>query len=107
MWTPDERTRDLVARACIVILFTLLCLNLLGDFLHTGRVTGLLLLTGEALETTSRVLGPKVRRTAALTLPFGVDGIVVVAAFESAQALVDQMGRDVATTRRVLGEPKL
>ena len=28
------------------------------------------------------------------------------ARFESAQALVDQMGRDVATTRRVLGEPK-
>ncbi len=26
--------------------------------------------------------------------------------FESAQALVDQMGRDVATTRRVLGEPR-
>ena len=28
------------------------------------------------------------------------------ARFESAQALVDQMGRDVATTRRVLGSPK-
>jgi riboflavin kinase / FMN adenylyltransferase len=28
------------------------------------------------------------------------------ARFESARALVDQMGRDVATTRRVLGEPR-
>ena len=46
---PGDRIRDLLARACIVLLFTLLCVNLFGDFLRTGRVTGLLLLTGEAL----------------------------------------------------------
>lgn len=44
-----ERVRELLARACIVILFTMLSLNLLTDFMRTGRVTGLLLLTGEAL----------------------------------------------------------
>jgi protein-S-isoprenylcysteine O-methyltransferase Ste14 len=45
----DERVRDLIARACIVVLFTLLSINLLGHFLRTGRVTGLLLLAGELL----------------------------------------------------------
>jgi hypothetical protein len=33
----------------IVMLFTMLSINLLGDFLRTGHVTGLLLLAGEAL----------------------------------------------------------
>jgi protein-S-isoprenylcysteine O-methyltransferase Ste14 len=46
---PGEKVRDLIARACIVVLFTLLSINLLGHFLRTGRVTGLLLLAGEAL----------------------------------------------------------
>ncbi len=45
----DEKVRDLIARACIGVLFTLLSINLLGHFLRTGRVTGLLLLAGEAL----------------------------------------------------------
>jgi len=42
-------TRDLIARASIGALFTLLSINLLGDFIRTGRVTGLLLLVGESL----------------------------------------------------------
>ena len=45
----SEHLRDLFARACIGILFTLLSLNLLAQFMQTGRVTGLLLLAGEAL----------------------------------------------------------
>ena len=40
---------DLMSRAMIVMLFTMLSINLLGDFLRTGHVTGLLLLAGEAL----------------------------------------------------------
>jgi protein-S-isoprenylcysteine O-methyltransferase Ste14 len=44
-----EAARDLVARAVVIALFTLLSINLLGDFLKTGRTTGLLLLAGEAL----------------------------------------------------------
>ena len=40
---------DLAARAMIVILFTLLSINLFGDFMRTGHVTGLLLLASESL----------------------------------------------------------
>jgi protein-S-isoprenylcysteine O-methyltransferase Ste14 len=44
-----ESARDLVARGVVIALFTLLSVNLLGDFLKTGRTTGLLLLISEAL----------------------------------------------------------
>jgi len=44
-----EGLNDLLARATVVSLFTLLSVNLLADFMRTGRVTGLLLLAGESL----------------------------------------------------------
>jgi len=40
---------ELLARATVGVLFTLLSINILQDFLHTGRVTGLLLLISEGL----------------------------------------------------------
>ena len=40
---------DLASRAMIVILFTLLSINLFGDFMRTGHVTGLRLLASESL----------------------------------------------------------
>lgn len=40
---------DLLARATVGVLFALLCVNLLQDFLQTRRITGLLLLASEAL----------------------------------------------------------
>lgn len=40
---------DLCARAFVCVLFAFLCANLLGQFLRTGQLTGLLLLTSEAL----------------------------------------------------------
>ena len=40
---------DLMARVTVGALFTLLSLNLLGNFMRTGHVTGLLLLVGESL----------------------------------------------------------
>ena len=40
---------DLVARATIGALFTLLSINLFADFMRTGHVTGLLLLVSESL----------------------------------------------------------
>jgi protein-S-isoprenylcysteine O-methyltransferase Ste14 len=43
------RYKDLVARATIVVLFSLLSINLFGEYLRTGHVTGLLLLVGESL----------------------------------------------------------
>jgi len=48
---PDQRERlgDLLARAALGLLFVLLSINLVHDFLQTRRVTGLLLLVGEAL----------------------------------------------------------
>ena len=50
---PDRLSRevamDLLARAVVGGLFALLSVNLLADFLRTGRVTGLLLLCSESL----------------------------------------------------------
>jgi protein-S-isoprenylcysteine O-methyltransferase Ste14 len=40
---------DIIARAIVIVLFSLMCFNLLGDYLHTGHVTGLLLLASESL----------------------------------------------------------
>jgi protein-S-isoprenylcysteine O-methyltransferase Ste14 len=44
-----QSTKDLLARATICALFTLLSVSLLRDFLNTGRLTGLLLLASEFL----------------------------------------------------------
>lgn len=44
-----ERMTDLFARAIVGTLFTLLAMNILADFMRTGRLTGLLLLTSESL----------------------------------------------------------
>lgn len=41
--------RDLVARATIITLFSLLSINLFAEYVRTGHVTGLLLLVGESL----------------------------------------------------------
>jgi len=44
-----ERVIDLVVRTSVGALFLLLSINLLGDFVRTHRVTGLLLLVSESL----------------------------------------------------------
>jgi len=44
-----EVTTDLLSRVLISVLFTLLCINIFGNFMVTGRVTGLLMLASEAL----------------------------------------------------------
>ncbi len=50
METPRlERLTDLFARAMVGTLFTMLSVNILADFMRTGRLTGLLLLTSETL----------------------------------------------------------
>jgi protein-S-isoprenylcysteine O-methyltransferase Ste14 len=53
---------DLGARLIVVWLFALLSMNLLQDFLRTGHVTGLLLLTSESLVVVLTI----VRRRAAV-----------------------------------------
>jgi protein-S-isoprenylcysteine O-methyltransferase Ste14 len=47
--TAHQDTADMISRAAIVSLFTLLAVRLGMDFLETGRLTGLLLLASEAL----------------------------------------------------------
>jgi protein-S-isoprenylcysteine O-methyltransferase Ste14 len=43
------KTSDLLARATVGVLFTLLSINVLHDFMRTGRITGLLFLVSECL----------------------------------------------------------
>jgi protein-S-isoprenylcysteine O-methyltransferase Ste14 len=40
---------DLLARAVIVVLFSMMCVRFASDFLDTGRITGLFLLLSEAI----------------------------------------------------------
>ena len=40
---------DLLARATIIVLFSMMCVRFAGDFLDTGRITGLFLLLSEAI----------------------------------------------------------
>jgi protein-S-isoprenylcysteine O-methyltransferase Ste14 len=69
-----ESVRDLAARGMVIALFTLLSVNLLGDFLKTGRTTGLLLLASEALVVVLTVM----RRPAQLVDRSLVAGAITV-----------------------------
>jgi protein-S-isoprenylcysteine O-methyltransferase Ste14 len=99
-----ERVRDLFARGCICILFTLLSVNLLTQFLNTGRVTGLLLLGSEAsvvaltvvrrrARLVDRSLGAAVMTTVSLAAPpllRAVDGSPI--APDAVTAMVSAIG---------------
>jgi protein-S-isoprenylcysteine O-methyltransferase Ste14 len=66
-----DRLTDLFARAIVGTLFTFLSVNILADFLRTGRFTGLLLLIGESLVVVLTVLRRPARlvnRTAAAAI---------------------------------------
>jgi len=79
----SEKVRDLCARSCIVVLFTLLSVNLLVNFMRTGHVTGLLLLASEAL-------------------------VVVLTTIRRPARLVDRtVGAAVTTTVSMAGPPML
>ena len=51
---------DLLARATIIVLFSMMCVRFATDFLETGRITGLFLLLSEAIVVALTL----VRRTA-------------------------------------------
>jgi protein-S-isoprenylcysteine O-methyltransferase Ste14 len=51
-----ERLGDIVSRAIIVVLFSFMAVRFGSDFLHTGRLTNLLLLIGELLVVALTVL---------------------------------------------------
>ena len=55
-------TRDLVARVSVGVLFVLLSINLLGEFLRTRHVTGLLLLASEALVVVLTIVRRRTRQ---------------------------------------------
>jgi protein-S-isoprenylcysteine O-methyltransferase Ste14 len=52
---------DLLSRSMIVVLFSMLSINILGDFMRSGHVTGLLLLAGESLVVVLTVIRRKAR----------------------------------------------
>jgi protein-S-isoprenylcysteine O-methyltransferase Ste14 len=74
---------DLLARATIIVLFSMMCVRFATDFLDTGRITGLFLLLSEAI-------------VVALTL-----------VRRSARALDRSVKARVLTTVSVLGPPLL
>jgi len=83
-----ERVRDLCARACIAVLFTLLSVNLIANFMQTGHVTGLLLVASEALVVVLTVIRRQARlvdRTmaAAITTTLSMAGPPMVRASEA------------------------
>ena len=74
---------DLLARATIIVLFSMMCVRFATDFLDTGRITGLFLLLSEAIVVALTI----VRR--------------------SARALDRSVKARVLTTVSVLGPPLL
>ncbi|MBI4264010.1 MAG: isoprenylcysteine carboxylmethyltransferase family protein [Acidobacteria bacterium] len=85
---------DLLARATIVTLYTLLSVNLLGDFLRTGHLTGLLLLVSESLVVVMTVMRRRaslVDRSAAAALVTAVSAVgpTLVRATEAAGLVPD------------------
>ena len=69
-----ERLTDLFARAMVGTLFTLLSVQILTDFMRTGRLTGLLLLVSESLVVVLTVL----RRRASFVNRSFAAGVVTV-----------------------------
>ena len=65
---------DALARAIVIVLFSLMSANLFGDFLRTGHVTGLLLLASESLVVVLTI----VRRHASL-VDRSVAGVITTA----------------------------
>jgi protein-S-isoprenylcysteine O-methyltransferase Ste14 len=66
-----EKFTDMVSRLLVGVLFLFLSINLLREFLQTGHLTGLLLLTSEALVVVLTVLRRRataVDRTAAAAI---------------------------------------
>jgi len=69
-----EGVRDLAARVAVGALFALMSANLLGDFISTGHITGLLLLVSESLVVIFTIM----RRPAALVDRSAAAGVVTM-----------------------------
>lgn len=114
-----ERLAELMARAVVAGLFTLLAIRIAGEFFETGHVTGLLLLLSEALVVLltifrrpavaiDRTIGARIVTTVSLVgVPLlrptggGLAPDLVTAAFSAAGLLVIIVGK--ATLGRSFG----
>ena len=89
-----ETLTDLMSRAAIVVLFTLLSVNIFNDFVRTGHVTGLLLLAGESLVVILTVVRRKARLVdrflaAAVMTTLSVAGPVLMRASQTTSLVPD------------------
>ena len=89
-----EIIRDLLARVLVGTLFFLMSINLLTDFIRTGRITGLLLLVSESLVVVLTIIRRRARLVdrspaAAITTTLSLIGPALVRA-SNAHALVPE-----------------
>jgi protein-S-isoprenylcysteine O-methyltransferase Ste14 len=70
-----EVANDLFARLVVATLFALMSINLASDFVHTHRVTGLLLLVSEALVAVLTVVR---RRTGTVDRSLGATAVTMI-----------------------------
>lgn len=89
-----EKFRDLLARVLVGVLFLLLSINLLQEFLRTGHLTGLLMLTSEALVVVLTVMRRRAKAVdrsvaAAIVTIISVAGPPLVRASEAGALLPD------------------
>jgi protein-S-isoprenylcysteine O-methyltransferase Ste14 len=87
---------DLVARAIVIVLFSLMSANLLSDFLRTGHLTGLLLLASESLVVVLTIVRRRtslVDRSAAgvITTAVSLAGPPMLRAFDGLGLVPDTM----------------
>ena len=78
---------DLVARAIVIVLFSLMSANLFSDYLRTGHVTGLMLLVSESLVVVLTI----VRRRTSL-VDRSADGVIATAVSLAGPPLVRAYG---------------
>jgi protein-S-isoprenylcysteine O-methyltransferase Ste14 len=85
---------DLLARAIVIVLFSLMSANLFSDFLRTGHVTGLLLLASESLVVVLTIVRRRtslVDRSAAgvITTAVSLAGPPLLRAFDESNLVPD------------------
>jgi len=78
---------DLVARAIVIVLFSLMSANLFSDYLETGHVTGLMLLVSESLVVVLTI----VRRRTSL-VDRSAEGVIATAVSLAGPPLVRAYG---------------
>jgi protein-S-isoprenylcysteine O-methyltransferase Ste14 len=97
---PVKRFRDvatdLIARLTVTTLFVMLSMNLLGDFVHTQRLTGLLLLVSEALVAVLTLVRRRTRivdrsPAAALVTAISLIGPALLRSADGAGVVPDQL----------------